>query len=327
MWNGYGRGAVLTVMTRNLFLGADLTPAYEALGAGGGGVPDAVASIFNPREPQGAVQRTDFAARAAGLAAEVAAVRPDLIGLQEAASWRTRGAGGELTVVDHLELLEGELARRGLRYRRVIASDVGDVELPSAAGINVGLTNRLAILARADGFGLSEPQSGSYDSLLPVETPLGTIGLQRGWASVDVELPEASLRFVTTHLEVANTPAGKEAQFAQVDELLGGPAATSQPVVLAGDFNAPPGRGGYERLLAGGFDDAWPSANPGADGLTCCHAMPLDNPADRLRTRIDLVLTRGPIRAAEAFLVGEFGPALWPSDHAGVVARIQPVTP
>jgi endonuclease/exonuclease/phosphatase family metal-dependent hydrolase len=319
---------VLTVMTRNVFLGADLTPAYEALGAGGAAVPAAVASIFNPGEPKGAVQHTDFAARAVGLAAEVAAVKPDLIGLQEAAAWRTRGAGGEVTVTDHLETLEAELARRGLRYTRVITADVGDVELPSAAGMNIGLTNRLAILAREDGFGLSDPRSGSFAGTLPIETPFGTTGLARGWASVDVELPEATVRFVTTHLEDTTTPAAAEAQLAQAGELLEGPADTPHPVVLAGDFNARPGTGGYERLRAAGFDDAWTRANPdGPDGLTCCHAMPLDNPEDRLRSRIDLVLTRGAIRATEAFVVGEFGPGLWPSDHAGVVARIQPAAP
>jgi endonuclease/exonuclease/phosphatase family metal-dependent hydrolase len=317
---------VLTVMTRNLFLGADLTPAYEALGADATQVPAAVASIYNPGEPPGAVQQTDFATRAVGLATEVAAVRPDLIGLQEAASWRTRGADGQVTVIDHLEALEAELARRGLRYRRVIASDVGDVELPSTAGINVGLTNRLAILAREDGFALGEPQSGSFASTLPIETPLGTVGLARGWASVDVELPDTAVRFVTTHLEVATTPPAAEAQLAQADELIAGPAATEHPVVLAGDFNARPGRAGYERLRDAGFDDAWTRANPdGPDGLTCCHRMPLDDPSDGLRTRIDLVLTRGAIAATEAFVIGDFGPGLWPSDHAGVVARIQPM--
>jgi endonuclease/exonuclease/phosphatase family metal-dependent hydrolase len=315
---------MLTVMTRNLFLGADLTPAYEALGAdGGAGVPAAVASIYNPGEPPGAVQETDFAARAAGLAAEVAAVQPDLIGLQEAAAWRTR-AGEQLTVVDHLELLEGELARRGARYRRVITEDVGDVELPSAAGINVGLTNRLAILAREDGPAVANPQSGAFAGTLPIETPLGTMGLARGWASVDVELSETTVRFVTTHLEVASSPAAAEAQLAQAEELIAGPADTPQPVVLSGDFNARPGRAAYERIRSAGFEDAWTRAHPdGQDGLTCCHAMPLNDPADRLRARIDHVFTRGALTATEAFIVGEFGPNFWPSDHSGVVARLQ----
>jgi endonuclease/exonuclease/phosphatase family metal-dependent hydrolase len=313
-------------MTRNLFLGADLTPAYDALAGDAAAVPNAVASIFNPGDPPGAVQRTDFPTRAASLAEEIAAVQPDLVGLQEAAAWRTRGPGAGVTVDDHLEALETELVARGARYRRVVTADVGDVELPSAAGINVGLTNRLAILAREDGLRLGEPESGSFATTLPIETPLGTVGLARGWASVDVERDgEAPLRFVTTHLEVASSPQGAETQLAQAEELLAGPAATDQPVVLAGDFNARPGSAGYARVRAAGFDDAWTSVNEeGPDGLTCCHAWPLDDPADRLRTRIDLILLRGDIIATEAFVVGDFGPGIWPSDHAGVVARLQP---
>jgi hypothetical protein len=48
-----------------------------------------------------------------------------------------------------------------------------------------------------------------------------------------------------------------------------------------------------------------------------------------LRARIDLILTRGPIAATEAFLVGHTAAGLrsglWPSDHAGVVATLGPV--
>jgi endonuclease/exonuclease/phosphatase family metal-dependent hydrolase len=312
-------------MTRNIFLGADLTPAYEALEQDPAALPAAVASIYNPGEPPGTVQRTDFATRAAGLAHEIAAVKPDLLALQEAAAWRTRTADGDVTVDDHLATLEAALQARGARYRRVVTADVGDVELPSATGVTVGLTNRLAILARDDdGLRLSEPQSGSYAGTLPIQTPLGPIGLARGWASVDVEHDGAALRFVTTHLEVAASPAAAEAQLAQAGELLAGPADTPQPVVLAGDFNARPGSAGYERIRAGGFEDAWTQVDGDAqDGLTCCHRFPLDDPADRLRTRIDLILLRGGVVAREAFVVGEFGPGIWPSDHSGVVARLQ----
>ena len=311
-------------MTRNMFLGADLTPAYEALEGDPAAVPAAVASIFNPGDPPGAVQRTDFATRAAGLAQEIAAVGPDLVALQEAAAWRTRAGDGSVAVEDHLDALEAELAARGARYRRVVTTEVGDVELPSAAGIDVGLTNRLAILVHDDdGLRLRDPRSGSFAGTLPIQTPLGPIGLARGWASVDVEHDGAELRFVTTHLEVAATRAGTEAQLAQADELVRGPAACAQPVVMAGDFNARPGSAGYERFLAAGFADAWTQVNAeAADGLTCCHRMPLDDPADPLRTRIDLILLRGGPTAAEAFLVGDFGPGIWPSDHAGVVARL-----
>ena len=316
-------------MTRNLFLGADLTLAYSALAAPGGPaeLPAAVAGIFNPGEPPGVVQRTDFATRAVGLADEIEAARPDLIGLQEAALWRT----DDTVAADHLELLEAELARRGLRYRCVAAKVNGDVALPSAAGIVVGLSDREAILARDDEApALSNVQSGPFASLLPIETANGTFALARGWMSVDARLEGTAIRFISTHLEVAITPAAAAVQLAQAGELVDGPAATDLPVVLLGDFNARPDTPTYRALIAAGFDDAWTRANPdGPTGFTCCHAHPLDNPADRLRRRIDLILTRGGIAATEAFVVGDapgdFRSGLWPSDHAGVVATLGPV--
>ncbi len=316
-------------MTRNLFLGADLMPAYRALAAPNAGtaLPAAVARIFNPGEPPGMVQRTDFATRAIGLDDEIEQARPDLIGLQEAAVWRV----GDRVAADHLDLLEAELARRGLRYRRVAATINGDVALPSAAGRLVGLCDREAILAREDpDLALANVQSAGLATMLPVQTAQGPVGLARGWLSVDATLRGATVRFISTHLEVSRPPAAAAVQLAQAGELLAGPADTSLPVVMLGDFNARPERPTYAALRAAGFDDAWTRANPdGPAGYTCCHKELLDDPGDKLRARIDLILTRGPIAATEAFLVGAepgaFRTGLWPSDHAGVVATLEPV--
>src|SRR5439155_9344423 len=65
----------VTVMTRNPYFGADLTPAITART-----VPEligAVSHIF------GVVQASNIPARAEAIAAEVAGVGPDLVGLQE----------------------------------------------------------------------------------------------------------------------------------------------------------------------------------------------------------------------------------------------------
>ncbi len=76
-----GKGKVVGVMTRNLYLGADLAPAIEPaarqqLVAANGEILEEV--IAN-----------DFPTRAEGLADEILQTKPDLVGLQEVALWRT----------------------------------------------------------------------------------------------------------------------------------------------------------------------------------------------------------------------------------------------
>ena len=321
---------MLTVMTRNLFLGADLRPVYAALADPERlvEVPAAVAAVFNPGRPPGVVQQTDFAARAIAIAREIEATRPDVIGFQEAAVWRTRrpGASAPIVVADHLKILEHEIARRGLAYHRAAVVTNGEVELPSAAGIGVGLTDRGGILARS-GLVLSNARAEGFASAVQVRTAQGTFPLKRGWASVDIGFGARTLRFVTAHLEAASPTEAKEVQALQMGELLAGPADTTLPVVLVGDFNARPGTPTYDRARSAGFDDAWARAHPdGPLGLTCCHRLPLDDPADQLRSRIDHIFTRGDLEVTAAVTVGgapaDFTAGLWPSDHAGVVATL-----
>jgi hypothetical protein len=62
----------------------------------------------------------------------------------------------------------------------------------------------------------------------------------------------------------------------------------------------------------------------GRPGLTCCDATSLNDPADVLRKRIDMTLTRGGITATECGdHPADFRAGLWPSDRAGVVAALE----
>ena len=86
---GYAAGAqrTLTVMTRNIYLGGDINrPIRAAIDRDGRrGV---LALGHANRELREVVDRTDFVTRSKLLADEIAAARPDLVGLQEVALWR-----------------------------------------------------------------------------------------------------------------------------------------------------------------------------------------------------------------------------------------------
>ena len=316
----------VTVMTRNLYLGTDLSPIFAA--------PSPFALFAAVGAAWAQAQANDFPARAQALADEIAAERPDLIGLQEAMLFRTDvpwdgpATPAETVAYDFVDLLVDALAQRGLEYEAVSTYTGTDAELP--AGLppvrDVRLTDRVVVLARTDektaDLKLSNPQSGAYPAALTVNTAAGPLTLPRGWASVDVKIRGKSFRFVTTHLE-AFSPLVRNPQAAQ---LLAGPAATDLPVVLVGDINSGPGGdlGAYGIVLGGGFTDAW----TGSPGLTCCHAVDLHNPNPTLTKRIDLVLTRGGFETVSADVVGEepadwTATGLWPSDHAGVVTTLR----
>src|SRR5687767_5501068 len=74
----------LRVMTRNLYLGADLTPALDPRN-------DPAAFLAAVRSIYAEKQATDFDARAKAIAQEIDRTGPDLIGLQEVSRWETSG--------------------------------------------------------------------------------------------------------------------------------------------------------------------------------------------------------------------------------------------
>ena len=230
---------------------------------------------------------------------------------------------GDTVAADHLELLEAELERRGLRYRRVAAAVNGDVALPSAAGILVGLSDREAILAREDAeLTLANVQSARLRQHAADPDPAGTFGLARGWMSVDATLRGTRSASSARISRSPGSPAAAAAQLAQAGELLAGPADTDLPVVMLGDFNSRPGARPTPRCGPPASTTPGRASNPDDHaGFTCCHRERLDDPADTLSARIDLILTRGPIAATEAFLVGHSpridAPGSGPRDHAG----------
>lgn len=340
----------VTVMTRNLYVGADLAAAEAAFLSGDPGtIITAVSELW------GKVKFTDFPARAERIASEIAAAKPDLVGLQEAELWRSQTPADFImgnahhVEYDFVGLLLQALEARGLHYAVVSEEKGFDVELPgflseeaALEGVlsDIRLTEHEVILARKDpGLTLFNSRDGHFATNLefPV-SPDFTFVLLRGWASVDAKVRGKSFRFVTTHLEADS----EEVRDAQALEILAGPANTSLPVILVADANSNANGDAtstaYNSLVGGGFTDAWFQAHPGEFVSTCCADELLLTPVFPVPTddegRIDLVLYRaaGDFNTLGVNLLGN-NPAtdrifngvslIWPSDHAGVAAKLE----
>lgn len=361
----------VTVMTQNLYLGANLTPLF----APGADFTAAAAAVISH------VKQVDFPARAARIGEEIAANHPDLIGLQEVALWQLGPDCQHLgNYVDYQQILLAALAKDGLSYR-VVSSDLNFHLAVPLSGVLPGVgcaafADHDVILARGDlpvsRLKLSNPQSaefGSYPALVPgvpnempvtVNVPgIGpqTVSIDRGWASIDVEVRGKSFRFVDSHLE-AYGPAGNPALFRNVQAALLVQhviAPSPLPVIAVGDYNSnaapvPDMTGAYGTLTSSGLTDGWPLASRADDpGYTSGQSDDLNNIPSQIDHRIDLVLfTSGPIHAVagSGVTVGNAPPTatidqahavmaysaatgqwLWPSDHAGVVVALDLAKP
>jgi hypothetical protein len=237
---------------------------------------------------------------------------------------------------DMLQELMDALTAQGGHYQ--VAKQVQEIAFPPTPGLIptsgffcAAVTDNNVILARTDInpqiFQWSNPQSGQFATAVSLPTPVGTIPITRSWASLDVQFHAHTFRFIGTHLE-SFVPIIREAQGS---ELRSGPASTSLPVIVAMDSNAQafplPQNPTYVDFIAAGYNDVWQEIHPLLPGLTCCQSESDNNPVSQLYQRIDLILTLGNIQAQRIALFGadpstRTPDGLWPSDHAGVAARL-----
>jgi len=318
----------LTLMTWNIYQGADLSPIFAAT------TPNeffkAVGAAYDR------VQATNFVERADSIADEIRESQPDLIGLQEVILLSTQiPSDGPTTPAtnisfDYLQILIDSLAEHGLIYEPIVVQTGTDIEVPgltSTGLVDIRLTDRDVILARADkDFTLSNIHGAQFDVKLPLTTLFGSISIPHSWVSVDVTFDKGDKgRIVSTHLE----PLSPIIQGLQADELLNGPANTDLPVVLIGDFNSNADGTGtqtYTKLKNADFIDAWTIKGKGT-GFTCCQADNLLNQDSSLTDRIDLVMFRGNFDVKDIEITGNSQndrtiSGLWPSDHAGLVTNL-----
>jgi hypothetical protein len=338
-----GFGDYVSVMTRNIYIGADVDIVLAAQDVSE--VPILAAEAFAQ------MQSTFFPERAEALADEIAETRPHLIGLQEVSLIRFQllsdaVMGGTEPATDvlfnYLWILRKALEARGLDYKVAGKVKNVDVELPmynpdSPAGFSdIRVTDFDVILARGD-VTISKKEHGNYQVSLVV--PGAGITVPRGWVAVNATIKGSSYRFVNTHLEPAPIPDLVPLQMAQAIELMTMLSTEMLPVILVGDFNsfAPTGET-YKFIKNFGFMDAWMRnalwifRNYNKKGYTGMHDAGLRNVTVSFDRRIDIIYVRTnsywngrqQIGVAMLDVVGDHlddrsPTGLWPSDHAGVV--------
>jgi endonuclease/exonuclease/phosphatase family metal-dependent hydrolase len=342
----------LTVMTRNLYLGAELAPAMTA-----GNADEFLGAVY---EILGVIEYNNFRERAEALAAEIVEKKPLLVGLQEVYNFTIDGTNPEPPFSDYLAELLDALDAQGASYR--VAATVRNLDLQFPFGANViGVTDRDVILARSDlttavidlgGVCRTSADGCNYSVFASIPNPLGSeeaplppIAIERGFAAVTAGWGDGNaIVFVNTHLEVRDVgPTGlvQAAQAYELSRVLAALNATGMPIVVVGDFNSdprdpvrlsetygpivPP----YLQLQAAGYRDAWLLHRPdNPDGFTCCQDENLINRRSALYERVDLIFASEEPRKVKVEVIGnknsdKTSSGLWPSDHAGVAASIQ----
>ena len=220
--------------------------------------------------------------------ADMAALQPDLLGLQEVVyvlqQDRLIGAAGEGRYREHRawagrpEYGNALLVREGLSYQDEARLDLG--------------------LGRSALRGV-------------LRLPGGT-----------------SLLVAVTHLHhVVPHEAERDEQARQLLEWLDGAPSTDAQIAV-GDFNAEPEEPTYARMRAAGFRSAYAEANGADPAVTWpsglqAPAMDTDGPPGCL----DYIWVRGAVRVVDARLAWDRpaaeDPTLYPSDHLGISAHVE----
>ncbi len=221
---------------------------------------------------------------------------------------------------------------------------------------DVRLTDRDVVLVRED-LDINFQTGKNFDFNLPIQLPtlLPTPGgavpatyvaeFTRGWGAVNLTIKDQAFSVLNTHLEVGDDAEAPDhplnlIQGAQAIEAAVATGQLPTPLLLIGDINSSPGSGFTDPRPAyfilsqlAQLTDVWNIRHqPGPeDGFTCCQSETVDNVESELDPRIDVIMADfGGLQVDKAkFRVlgdqpEDTTPAgLWPSDHAGVGAKIE----
>jgi endonuclease/exonuclease/phosphatase family metal-dependent hydrolase len=330
--------ATPTVMTYNVYLGANLQPLF--------GENDPIRLVLKAAAIVAHFDKVDFRVRAVALARQIIEQDPDVVALQEVSLLEIAPPGVPFaTRYDFLQILLDELERQDHTFRAVTVNPNFTGTLPiDFVGTRARLTDRNVIIVPSDTpayeLTTSNPAQDVYDRTLDV--PLGgtMFHVERGWASIDVVFEGAPFRFFDTHFEAFDSSV-REDQVGELAEIM---STSRLPVVLAGDINLYP-RGvraldqAAWRVLSGdGFRDVWVIAECFEPRFTAGQTDDLDNVPSILDNTVDFVLFDKEFETktveGSCDIAGEelddrtdTVPALWPSDHAAVIVHLRLAQP
>ena len=245
--------AQVKVMTRNLYLGADVGVAMDL-------IPDLSAAAQFMWDQ---VKKTDFNKRAPKLAAEVIAQKPDVVGLQEATIWfcKKNIFSKRTEVFNFTEQFLAATKAQGTEY--VLAQKDGKTALNTGYSIAAvpfvtmvndpetfqplfgqdkaacGFEIADALAIRADLAGnVLKVGNTEYEQTYTIVTTIMTI--YRGYTWADIQIGNTPVRFVTTHLESLWDEKKVPNAAIQAQQLIRDLADTKNPIVVMGDFNSDP---------------------------------------------------------------------------------------
>ena len=243
--------------TRNIYLGADVSVAMKKLP----NFPGAAQFMWDQ------VRANDFSQRAPLLAQELITTGAQVIGIQEATTWRCRTGffSKEIIVEDFLADLIAALKAKGANFSIASVSDqeghpvhrainpgfeispiphltmVSDPKtFPKIFGKEraaCGFTISDALLVR-DDVQVLDAGTSEYSAEYSIIPTLMTI--YRGYAWADLRIGSSTFRTITTHLESIWDPNEIPNAAVQADQLISDLKDAKMPVVVLGDLNSDP---------------------------------------------------------------------------------------
>jgi endonuclease/exonuclease/phosphatase family metal-dependent hydrolase len=243
----------ITVMTRNLYLGADVGVAMDLIP----NLPAAAQFMWDQ------VKATDFNKRAPKLAAEVIAARPDVIGIQEATIWFCKKNlwSKRTEVFNFTEQFLQATKAQGQEY--VLATKNGKTALNTGYSIGavpfITMVNDPATFQplfgqdkAACGFEIADALAiraeladkvlavgnSEYEATYTIVPTIMTV--YRGYTWADIQIGNIPVRFLTTHLESLWDENKVPNSAKQAQQLIADLKDTKNAIVIMGDFNSDP---------------------------------------------------------------------------------------